>query len=106
MSTEPPLIHRGSNSGYQAVNLALHLWVKRIVLLGFDMNNSHTGASHWHGGHEGRLANPTEHNFYQWRRAFGEAVADIERAGVDIVNASRYTSLECFRKVSLEDVLC
>src|SRR5690606_24056968 len=41
-SLEPGLIHYGSNSGFQAVNLALQFGAKVIRLVGFDMQpNGH-----------------------------------------------------------------
>ena len=36
-SFDPACIHYGSNSGFQAVNLAILFGAKRIVLVGFDM---------------------------------------------------------------------
>jgi hypothetical protein len=43
-------VRTGRNSGYQAINLAVHFGVKRIVLLGYDMRVVN-GRTHWHDGH-------------------------------------------------------
>jgi hypothetical protein len=96
-----PKVHEGSNSGFQAVNLAILLGAKKIVLLGYDMG----GSGHWHGYHGGNLRNPDETQFRRWRGAFQDAVTDIEHAGVEVINCTRDTALTCFPRANLEDVL-
>jgi len=46
LETDPCGVRHGSNSGYQAINLAYHLGAKEIVLVGFDMQTVN-GRSHW-----------------------------------------------------------
>ena len=53
LELEATAIKHGNNSGYAAINLAYHLGVKRIVLLGFDMQNI-GGKSHFHDGYPTR----------------------------------------------------
>lgn len=95
------MIHEGGNSGYQAINLAFHAGVRRIVLLGYDMQRT-GGRSHWFGDHPGRLnvASPYE----RWVRDFASIAADLEAEGVEVINASRETALECFRRAPIETV--
>lgn len=100
LSLDPLRIHQGGNGGYQALNLAVLLGARRVILLGFDMQGTH-----WHGPHPSGLNNPAEDNFAQWRAAFAGAVPDLERAGVEVINCSRETTLECFPRRALEDVV-
>jgi len=51
LETNPRGIRTGNNSGYQAINLAVHLGAKTIVLLGYDMKRSEDGNHHWFGDH-------------------------------------------------------
>jgi hypothetical protein len=94
------LIHGGGNSGYQAVNLAFLFGAAKIVLLGFDMK----GGSHWHGDHPGALNRgvPTR----AFAKAFPALADDLKSEGVEVLNATRDTALECFPKIDLEDALC
>ncbi|MBO6542298.1 MAG: hypothetical protein JJ939_12080 [Alphaproteobacteria bacterium] len=98
-----PYIHRGANSGYQAINLAVHLGAAKIVLLGFDMQAS--DKPHWHGFHPSGLNNPNQINFDVWIRNFDAVPPFLARAGVDLVNCSRETALTCFRRGNLKDEL-
>ena len=46
LSLDDELIHFGHNSGYQALNLAVLFGVKKILLLGYDMQRTN-GKEHW-----------------------------------------------------------
>jgi len=96
-----PTIHEGENSGYQALNLAVLLGARRIVLTGYDMG----GVGHWHGQHRGGLRNPDERNFARWRDRFATTLADLERAGAQVINCTRDTALTCFPRAKLEETL-
>lgn len=102
LSRDPEVINEGANSGYQAINLAYHAGARRIVLLGFDMQR--TGdRSHWFGDHPGRLNVPSPYEAF--RRNFGPLAADLAAEGVEVINASRETALECFRRAALESIV-
>lgn len=79
----------GHDSGYQALNLCVHLGVARIVLLGFDMGFLGAGRSHWHDGHPV----PTKETNYT--KAFGPLYpalcAAIQARGIEIVRATPST---------------
>jgi hypothetical protein len=49
-SLENNCIHYGDNSGFQAVNIALHLGAKQIALIGFD-HRVVSGKRHFFGDH-------------------------------------------------------
>lgn len=93
----------GGNSGFQALNLALHFGASRVALVGFDMHA--VGGVHWHGKHPRGLNNPRPSNFVRWRRAFEASAPVLEAAGLDVFNTSAQSALDCFPKASLEDLL-
>jgi hypothetical protein len=103
LSFDPLRIHFGANSAYQALNVAVLMGVKRVLFLGLDMTNS--GGSHWHGDHPNGLNNPSDHMTETWRRKFATTPPDLAKAGVEVINCSRHTALECFPRRPLENVL-
>ena len=98
-SLEPGRIHRGDNSGFQAVNLAVLANCSPIVLLGFDMK---MGAKrHWFGDHPGALNKASPYQLFA--SAFNEA--SQRQPDLEILNATRETALECYPRVNLRDVI-
>jgi hypothetical protein len=94
-------VHFGGNSGYQAINLA-YLWgAKRIILLGFDCKPV-DGKDHWFGQHEKGL---TQVQPYQlWLNNFTQLAKDLQARGVEVINASPDTALQCFNKAKIETI--
>lgn len=103
LSFDPALIREGYNSGFQAINVAVLMGAARIVLLGFDCQPGPGGKEHWFGSHPDGLRRTIP--FRLFAAAFEHAAADAAAAGVDIVNCSRATALECFRRAALDEVL-
>lgn len=95
LELDPTGLRTGYNSGYQAINLAVHLGAARIVLLGFDMQGDHFFGSHRDGSRPA---------FSHCLSAFPTLVEPLAAAGVEIVNATRATKLMAFPRVVLEDV--
>ena len=93
----------GGNSGFQAINLAVHMKAKKIILIGFDMTLEK--GLHWHGRHEGRLHNPTTGNVDRWRRVTDAAYAKLCDLGITAYNCSPVSALVAYPKVSLEVAL-
>lgn len=93
----------GQNSGGAAVNLAVHLGARRIVLLGYDLGRGTDGKTHFFGDHPPPLNG--RQDFVHWRRCFEEMVAPLEELGVEVVNCSRRTSLNAFACRPLEEVI-
>jgi len=90
------------SSGACAINLAVHLGVKRIVLLGFDMQKD--GDRHnWHDDYESRHSkfNPYE----RFMRPFPCIAKDLKRLNIECINASQGSALKEFPIVKLEDIL-
>jgi len=97
----PTGVRIGRNSGYQAINLAVHLGAAKIVLLGYDMqtgpgNNDHFFGNHPHGG---RVPLQT------FRPFFDSLVEPLKALNIAIVNASRKTALTCFQRAIIQEAL-
>ncbi len=112
---EPDGLMTGSNSGYQCMNLAYHLGGNRQLLLGYDMKIIN-GKSHWHGGHKkdpkhtytGKadlivLAHKTLE--YTMLPKFLTIVKPLKEAGIEVINCTPDSALDCFPKANLYDVL-
>lgn len=97
---QPTGLRNGRNSGYQAINLAVHYGAARIVLLGYDMQPS-GGKSHFFGEHPNRQQSP----YAMFRQRFESLVGPLKKRGVEVVNCTRRTVLTVFPCARLEDVL-
>ncbi len=98
----PDGLRHGSNSGYQAIELAVKLGAKRIVLLGYDMKVD-GGRSHWHD--EPRQRDFADVAARSMLPHFASLVEPLKALGVEVVNATPGSAIECFPKASLEDAL-
>jgi hypothetical protein len=98
LSLDPMYLNTGKNSGYQAINLAVLMGASKIVLLGYDMQRGSNGDMHWHNEHPIR----TPHLYREFRERYQTLVEPLKAAGVEIVNCSRQTALECFPRMPLE----
>jgi hypothetical protein len=111
ISTRKSCVAWNGNSGAAAISLAVHFGVKRIILLGFDMDLDMNGVSHWHGKHGPPSSNPPKIQrkrvppFPRHLRGFPEVAKDADELGVEILNASPDSKIEVFRKVTVKDVL-
>lgn len=96
----PSKISWNSNSGAAAINVAVHFGVKRIILLGFDMNTDGK-KTHWHRGHNPKKTPP----FKRHLRGFSPIAEVAEEIGVEILNCSQESAITHFPKVALSEVL-
>ena len=89
----------GNNSGYAAINLAVHLGAKRIILLGYDMGNN-GAVSHFHDGYP---VNQTSEHVYnnQFIPGFNILRELLFAKGIECYNASLNSKLDVFPKIDL-----
>lgn len=95
-STTPSIVCSGENSGYQAANLAILFGAARVVLVGFNMQGTH-----FFGDHPAPLRNGNPLKFVGY---FRNAAAKLP-PGVEIINATPDSALDCFPIMSLDDAL-
>ncbi len=88
------------NSGAQAVQVAAHAGAARILLLGFDMHGEH-----WHEPHPKGFGNPSPDRFAMWIATFKGLALALKRIGIDVVNCTEGSALDCCRRMSLEEAL-
>lgn len=93
-------IHMNGNSGMQSVNLAAAFGAKRILLVGFDMQNAKDGRAHWFGQHPGNLV--TKQLYGEWIRKAETIARDAKTLGIDIVNCTPGSALMCMPMGDLE----
>lgn len=97
----PGKVRWNANSGGSAINFAYHLGVRKIVLIGFDMQADKYGNDNWHNDHEVHPPIPYD----TFITAFKSIARDAKRLGLEIVNVNRESELTMFPFVNLEDVL-
>lgn len=99
----PDGLATGRNGGYQAINLAFHFAVKRIILLGYDQRRGPDGEYQWHNDH------PWENRPHVYTTimlpGFPMLVAPAADRGIEIVNCSPGSALNVFPKMDLEAAL-
>lgn len=93
----------GNNSGYAAINLAYHLGVKKIVLLGYDMKNNGT-QGHYHDGYPVPV---TGDGVYKDQFIPGfKILADLlKEKKIEVYNASLSSALTVWPKISIDQAL-
>ena len=94
-SLDPSFIHYGSNSGFQAINLAIHFGCTYIILAGYNMggpNKCRDGINGSNGSYGGFIPN------------FVNAAKHLP-GYIRIVNTTPNSALECFEKMDLQDAL-
>lgn len=91
----------GGNSGFQALNIAVHFRCRKIILVGYDMTLAN--GVHWHGKHPRGMNNPSEQNIARWRRCIDAAADTLRSIGVDVVNASAISALMNYPKMTLTE---
>lgn len=103
LSTYPRAIHQGSNSGFQALNLAILMGAKKILLIGYDMR--YIGKKrHWHGDHDKRLKNPAPSTLNMFIKAFN-TIKDDDLQGAVVLNCTPGSALDRFPFSTLEEEL-
>lgn len=102
IETEPTGLRTGRNSGYAAINLAVHLGAVKVLLLGYDMQRT-GGKGHFFGEHPDRLR--SDPPFGSYVAMFRTAVAPLKQLGVTVLNCSRESAVDAFPRVSLAEAL-
>lgn len=93
-------IHQnGRCSGDHVIQLARYLGYDRVLLIGYDCQDTN-GQAHFHGQHPDGLNGKRNHS--RWQQGF---IALAQTADIDIVNCSEQTALDCFPRQSLEAAL-
>jgi SAM-dependent methyltransferase len=80
LAEDPEFLAMGGNSGYAAINLAVHKRAKEIHLVGYDMD-------------------PADGEKYrQWAPRFKTMLPQLVKRGIKVVNHSMVSSIDAFPK--------
>jgi len=96
ISTDAGCIHTGGaggHSGFQLLNLAVHLGAKRILLLGYDCRGT-PEKRHWFGNHPTPLNLAS--NYAAWLDPYREAAPQLAALGVEVINCTPDSAIDCF----------
>lgn len=101
---EPGIIGAGGHSGFQALNIAVQFGAKRILLIGFDLQDG--GRLHFYGRNTWPKANnPDATVWKRWVKGMDGAADTLRTLGVEVVNASSVSAVSAFRKADVSETL-
>lgn len=93
LETKWGFVRHGNNSGYAAVNIAVQLGARLVVLLGYDMRPDAGGRHHWHDGYPV----PQRPDVYRRMLQHWQSLESACRAaGVVVINATPGSALRTF----------
>ena len=92
------------NSGAAAINLAIQFGAKKIILLGFDMHLDVNNNQHWHKVYTSPL-NSIKESMKKHLQGFPVIAKDVEGTGIEIINCSPNSTIQCFQKANIWEVL-
>lgn len=99
LSTDSSGVGWNRSSGAAAINLAYHLGAKRVVLVGFNMDDSR------HKKFKPGLKEQHKPYAYEGMRKFLPIVArDAKKLGLEILNATPDSLIADFKKVCLQEI--
>jgi hypothetical protein len=98
----PTHLRTCGNSGFQAMHLAAHFGVKRILLCGFDMKPAED-RQHWFGDHTWRPNHKSPYTKFVAR--ITESAPEFAKRGVEVLNCTPNSALRCFPFVPLHEAL-
>lgn len=123
LSHDSKIIHINHGSGPMMVNLALHYGIKRLLLVAHDMRfapdydgrRQKVGSSprHFFGEYPKELTHwpsvkiglSKPGNIDGLMEAYKKMIPDLHSSGMEVINCTPESALECFPKMLLEKVL-
>lgn len=96
-------VNGGGNSGFQVLNIVAQFDPRKIVLVGYDMRTDF--GTHWHGRHPAGLNNPRDTHMVHWRRALNESAERLKALDINVINASKISTITAFPVMDLKDAL-
>lgn len=91
----------GSNSGQQALNVAVLYGGNPIILVGYDAKDGANKRAHFFGDHPDRTRAPYANQIYEMR----SAAKILEEKNIRVINATRDTAIPFFPKMDIEEAL-
>lgn len=88
----------GGHSGWQAINLAVQLGARRIVLAGFEMQGQRFNSG------EAGVARLDAKRIDRWRQEMDDAAGAFTEIGCEVINATPQSRLSAYPYQDLEEV--
>jgi hypothetical protein len=88
----------GTNSGLLGIMAAVEMGAKKVLLVGFDM---HSPGDHFFGKHPAPLKSTPPARMEVFKRQF----ANYRPRGIEIINCTPGSALECYPKACIENCL-
>lgn len=104
LETDSSGLRTGKNSGFQAVNLAVHLGARRILLLGYDMQQV-DGRNYWFAEPRPASYSWVQPPYRDFRECFETIVEPLRAEGITVINCTPDSALTCFTMMSLAQAL-
>lgn len=101
LDLDPGSVRHGNNSGYAAINVAVHFRPRKIILLGYDMKPTGDRVHH----HPEHPVATKPRAFDHMVRYFDGLVEPLSDLGIEVLNTSMDSRLTCFPKVPIERFL-
>ncbi len=103
LETCPCGLRSGGHSGYAAINLAVHLGARRVLLLGYDHAPGADGAHHFAGGDHPDGSHLPDYEVF--RDSYLALLEPLRARRIDVCNVSRVSTVTAFPRVTLEEAL-
>lgn len=108
LSTDPALVHSNHNSGALAINVAVQLGASRIILFGYDMRQVDKH-DNWHADHKplqrDNRSRGLDWPYSEFLPRYPAIADDLERLGVECINATPGSALTVFPLAHPESVM-
>lgn len=105
LSFKDDVVCWNKNSGAAAINLAVLLGAKQIILLGFDMKLDADKNQHWHKYYASNVRTVAA-TFKMHLKGFPVIAEEAKKAGIEILNCNLDSGIDSFRKIELKDIIC
>ncbi len=98
----------GHNSGSSAINMALMLGAKRVLLLGYDCKRSEANHNNWHDYYKPYHKSAFVPPFDRFRHGMNMISKQLPSVfpGCEVINLTPDSALTAFPKAELEQYLC
>jgi hypothetical protein len=104
LELDPTALRTGSNSGYQAINLAVHFGAKKIILLGYDMRvDGHQ--MHWNIRPERQQPTTFQQTLNVMNAYFPTLKEPLEQLGITVINANPLSWLKVWPQQPLHEIV-
>ncbi len=104
IETEFPYVSWNRCSGGSAINFAYHCGAKKIILIGFDMKSDKEGNRNFHNDHLPKWNIPEYNPYPGFIKCFQHIAIDAKKIGIEILNANLDSELNCFEKISFQNL--